>query len=53
MVNLWLFSYLHHFLHNALIATDNVCGVISLLVFHSPILYSTESYTDGRYKGLL
>lgn len=41
MISLWPFSYLHHFFHNALIATDDVRSVISLLVIHSPVLYST------------
>lgn len=44
LISLWLFSYLHHFFHNTLVATDDVRGVISLLVIHSPVFYSTVIY---------
>ena len=40
-INLGLFGYLYHFLHNALIAADNMCGIISFFVVYFPILYCT------------
>ena len=50
MISLWLLSYLHHLFHDALITTNDMRGIISLHIIHSPVLYST---TDGLYKGLL